>query len=81
MNAPPFDPAKAHADILDRIARAARTAGRDPRDVTLTAVSKQQPWDRIAPILACGQTVFGENRVQEALERWDGRRRGIWSCA
>jgi pyridoxal phosphate enzyme (YggS family) len=45
--------------------------------VTLTAVSKQQPWDRIAPILACGQTVFGENRVQEALGRWSHRREGL----
>jgi pyridoxal phosphate enzyme (YggS family) len=77
MNAPPFDPAKARAEILDRIARAARAAGRDPRDVTLTAVSKQQPWDRIAPIVACGHKVFGENRVQEAQARWEGRAEGL----
>jgi pyridoxal phosphate enzyme (YggS family) len=77
MTAPPFDPAQAHADILHRIARAARAAGRDPKDVTLTAVSKQQPWARIEPIVACGQTVFGENRVQEAVQRWQGRREGL----
>lgn len=35
---------------------------------------KQQPWDRIAPILAAGQRVFGENRVQEAQSRWTERR-------
>lgn len=77
MNAPPFDPPKARADILDRIARAALSAGRDPRDVTLTAVSKQQPRERIAPILASGQRTFGENRVQEAMQRWQGRREGL----
>lgn len=41
------------------------------------AVSKQQPWERVAAILAAGQTVFGENRVQEAAERWEGRREGL----
>ncbi len=45
--------------------------------MTLTAVSKQQPWEHIAPVLAAGQTVFGENRVQEALERWAERRNGL----
>jgi pyridoxal phosphate enzyme (YggS family) len=65
------------ADILTRIARAAQAAGRAPADVTLVAVSKQQPWERIAPVLAAGQRVFGENRVQEAMERWDGRREGL----
>jgi hypothetical protein len=77
MNAPPFEPAKTYVDILNRIARAALAAGRDPDDVTLTAVSKQQPWERIAPILANGQAVFGENRVQEARQRWEGRREGL----
>lgn len=71
---PSFDPAAARAEILARIAAAAKAAGRDPADVTLTAVSKQQPWERIVPVLAAGQRVFGENRVQEAEERWAGRR-------
>lgn len=70
----PFDPAAARAEVLARIAAAARACGRDPADVTLVAVSKQQPWDRVAPVLAAGQTVFGENRVQEAMERWADRR-------
>ena len=65
------------ADILARIARAAEGAGRSPADVTLVAVSKQQPWERIEPVLAAGQRVFGENRVQEAMERWGGRREGL----
>jgi PLP dependent protein len=70
MAEPPFDPQSALAEVRARIARAAMAAGRDPADVTLVAVSKQQPWPRIAPVLAAGQRVFGENRVQEAKERW-----------
>jgi pyridoxal phosphate enzyme (YggS family) len=64
-------------DVQARIARAAEAAGRKAGDVTLVAVSKQQPWDSIAPVLAAGQRVFGENRVQEAMERWGERRAGI----
>jgi pyridoxal phosphate enzyme (YggS family) len=60
-----------------RMAAAARAAGRDPAAVTLVAVSKQQPWENIEPILAAGQAVFGENRVQEATERWIGRAGGL----
>ena len=60
--------------IRDRMAAAARQAGRDPGDVTLVAVSKQQPWDVVEPVLGAGQRVFGENRVQEAQERWTERR-------
>ena len=63
--------------ILARIAAAAQAAGRDPSDVSLTAVSKQQPWEAIEPVLAAGQKVFGENRVQEAAGRWTGRRQGL----
>jgi pyridoxal phosphate enzyme (YggS family) len=68
MSASSLDP------ILDRIAKAARAAGRDPGEVTLVAVSKQQPWERIAPVLADGQRVFGETRVQEAMSRWADHR-------
>jgi pyridoxal phosphate enzyme (YggS family) len=64
-------------DVLARIARAAEAAGRARTDVTLVAVSKQQAWDKVAPVLAAGQTVFGENRVQEAMERWTEHRAGI----
>ena len=66
--------ANAHADILARIAASARACGRDPADISLTAVSKQQDWSAVAPVLAAGQRVFGENRVQEARERWTARR-------
>ena len=64
-------------DIQARMAAAALAADRQPADVTLTAVSKQQPWDAVAPVLEAGQRVFGENRVQEAIERWTGRREGF----
>ena len=60
----------ARAQILARIERAALAAGRQSADGTLVAVSQQQPWEAIAPVLADGQTVFGENRVQEAQRRW-----------
>ena len=56
--------------VKDRIVTAARAAGRDPATVTLTVVSKTQASDAIAEVLAAGQTVFGENRVQEAQTRW-----------
>ncbi len=72
-----FDPAAACADILTRIAAAAKAAGRQAGDVTLVAVSKQQPWDRVATILETGQAVFGENRVQDAMAAWDGHRDGV----
>lgn len=65
-----FDPVRARESVLAAIDEAARGAGRDPAEVTLTAVSKQQPWARVAALLAAGQTVFGENRVQEAAARW-----------
>ena len=69
--------ADAYRDVVARIARAAQAAGRDPADVTLVAVSKTQPWDAIAPVLEAGQRVFGENRVQEALARWEGKAEGL----
>lgn len=56
--------------MLARIAKAARASGRDPADVTLVAVSKQQPAERIAAMVAAGQATFGENRVQEAQAHW-----------
>lgn len=64
----------ARADVLARIAAAAKGAGRDPASVELVAVSKVQPEERIEAMLAAGQRVYGENRVQEAEARWAGRR-------
>jgi pyridoxal phosphate enzyme (YggS family) len=62
------------AEIGTRIDAAARAAGRDPESVTLVAVSKVQPDERVEAALATGQRIFGENRVQEAEARWAGRR-------
>ncbi|NGM50140.1 YggS family pyridoxal phosphate-dependent enzyme [Caulobacter sp. 602-2] len=56
--------------IRSRIAAAALAAGRAADAVQLVAVSKLQPWEHIAPVFDAGQRVFGENRVQEAKERW-----------
>lgn len=47
-----------------------QAAGRPADSVQLVAVSKLQPWEHIAPVFDAGQRVFGENRVQEARERW-----------
>ncbi|MDP1872631.1 YggS family pyridoxal phosphate-dependent enzyme [Phenylobacterium sp.] len=77
MSDAPFDSAAARAQVMDKIAIAAKASGRDAGDVTLVAVSKQQPWDPVAQVLAAGQTVFGENRVQEAQARWAERRNGV----
>lgn len=59
--------------ILDKIHDSAKRIGRTGDDVTLVAVSKVQPDDRITAALACGHCVFGENRVQEAQARWGER--------
>jgi pyridoxal phosphate enzyme (YggS family) len=57
--------------VRQRISEAAKAAGRDGRDVTLLAVSKTQPAGAITQALAAGQRAFGENYVQEALEKMD----------
>ena len=74
MSSPTQGPQEALAAVRHRIARAARAAGRAPEDVTLIAVSKQQPWERVQALLDAGHRVFGENRVQEAQGRWADRR-------
>ena len=62
------------AEVRARIEAAARAAGRDPAAVTLIAVSKTFPAAAIEPVLAAGQRHFGENRVQEAREKWPALR-------
>ena len=57
-------------DIKARIAAAEAAAGRAPGSVSLIAVSKVQPEDRVTAVLDAGHRVFGENRVQEAEGRW-----------
>jgi PLP dependent protein len=57
--------------VQARIARAAQAAGRDPQSVTLLAVSKTHPAALVEQALAAGQMAFGENYVQEAVEKMD----------
>ncbi len=53
-----------------RIADAAERAGRSPEDVSLIAVSKTFGPEQIEQVISAGQSLFGENRVQEALGKW-----------
>jgi hypothetical protein len=57
-------------EVRRRIAEAAGQAGRRPQDITLIAVSKTFGPDAIRPVLKAGQRHFGENRVQEARDKW-----------
>ncbi len=60
--------------VRETIRKAALDAGRRPEEVTLVAVSKAQPIERIRAALEAGQRVFGENYVQEARAHWEGMR-------
>jgi pyridoxal phosphate enzyme (YggS family) len=61
--------AAARARVLERIAGAAARAGREPGEVTLVAVSKTVPAERVRAAVAAGLDVLGENRVQEAAAK------------
>lgn len=58
------------AEVRNRIATTAKKSGRKAADVALVAVSKTFDADDIAPVIASGQRIFGENRVQEAQGKW-----------
>ncbi len=62
------------AAVTAEVQDAARAAGRDPDEITLIAVSKGHLVSRIVPALASGHMTFGENRVQEASEKWQALR-------
>jgi PLP dependent protein len=64
------------AEVRARIAAACRVAGRPEGDVALVAVSKTQSAEAVVEALAAGQRVFGENRVQEAAEKFPPLRAG-----
>jgi pyridoxal phosphate enzyme (YggS family) len=66
--------AKNLAAVRERIAAAARAAGRDPAGVGLVAVSKTHPAAAVREALAAGQRLFGENRVQEAEAKYPALR-------
>ncbi len=63
-------PAALLESVNNRIAHAAKVAQRAVSDITLIAVSKTHPAEAIEPLIAAGQRVFGENRVQEAVAKW-----------
>ena len=63
-------------DVRERLARAADDCDRDPAGITLVCVSKTFPAEAIEPVLAAGERVFGENRVQEAQRKWPDLRAG-----
>jgi pyridoxal phosphate enzyme (YggS family) len=58
------------AEITARVRAAERAAGRAEGSVTLIAVSKVQPLDRVEAVLLAGHRIFGENYVQEAAGKW-----------
>lgn len=62
------------AEVVRRIADAARSAGRDPASVRLVAITKTFGPETIVPALEAGHRVFGENRVQEARAKWPALR-------
>lgn len=70
MTADDAEAAARLATVRTQIDRAARRAGRTSGDVTLIAVSKMHDASAIRPLIAAGQRVFGENRVQEAASKW-----------
>lgn len=68
------DAATRLARVRDEIARAAKAARRDPKDIGLVAVTKQRSASEIEQLIAAGAAEFGENRVQEAAEKWPALR-------
>jgi len=74
--APPADHRPAHhlLAVQESLAEACRAAGRAVGDVQLICVSKTFPAEDIRPVIAAGQRLFGENRVQEAREKWPALR-------
>jgi pyridoxal phosphate enzyme (YggS family) len=59
-------------DVEEAVVRACNEARRDRASVTLVAVSKTFDAPAIEPVIKAGQSVFGENRVQEAKLKWPG---------
>jgi uncharacterized pyridoxal phosphate-containing UPF0001 family protein len=66
----PVDLAGNLARVNDQIAEAAIAAGRKPEEITLVGVSKTQPVDALAEAVRAGLRHLGENRVQEASEKF-----------
>ncbi len=58
------------SEVRSRMAKAAAECNREPESVSLVAVSKTFAAEDIRPVIAAGQRIFGENRVQEAQGKW-----------
>ena len=56
--------------ILSKVEKAAKKAGRNKDDVKVIAISKVQPLERIERVLNRGHRIFGENRIQDSLNKW-----------
>ena len=69
------DPKANLTEIRARIETAANDARRSAREVSLIAVAKRQPLDRVNALLEAGHRVFGENRIQEAADKWPAIKR------
>jgi pyridoxal phosphate enzyme (YggS family) len=74
MDQPPDPLSTPLAAVRDRIAAAAELARRKPEEIALVAITKTHAAEAIAPLIAQGQRVFGENRVQEAQDKWPALR-------
>jgi pyridoxal phosphate enzyme (YggS family) len=72
-----MDGMAAYSSVKERIAAAAATTGRTAGDVTLVAVTKTHGPEAIRPLLEAGHRVFGENRVQEAQDKWPELRKAF----
>ena len=58
-------------NVRDEIRKACEKSGRDPKEVTLIAVSKTKPISMIEEAMEAGQTIFGENKVQELCTKYE----------
>jgi pyridoxal phosphate enzyme (YggS family) len=70
-------PAERLALVRRRIATACAACGRDPAEVTLVAVSKLHEAAEVAALAACGQRIFGESYIQEALPKMEAASAGL----
>lgn len=61
--------AKNYLSVKEKVRHHAIKCNRDPNEITIVAVSKGYSWDQVAPVYQAGCRLFGENRLQEALEK------------
>ena len=60
-----------YRQVLNNIQDACQAVGRDPKEVTLVAVSKTKPVEMLQQVYDAGARVFGENKVQEIMDKYD----------